>query len=208
MVDVVTEANTNRRYIEALQILNEQTGRNIPQSDIYNLLYQYNFTGAIDYWDVHHISDRFRTIIKELSNQKQEDRKKKLIELGFTTCRRCGGSGKYSWNPKTHDQCFACGGSGVVPKKKKEGAGWHGDTPGHKAAAVKADTKDILRTPLESGKRFKKGDKVQWRSTTIHSAIIDGEFVKYLDDETVLVINKLPGFANWEYTVPVRNLIL
>jgi len=32
--------------------------------------------------------------------------------LTIVTCRRCDGSGRYSWNPRDGDRCYGCGGSG------------------------------------------------------------------------------------------------
>jgi len=34
-------------------------------------------------------------------------------------CSRCGGCGRYSWNPMHGDTCFGCSGTGVQPLNKK-----------------------------------------------------------------------------------------
>lgn len=38
--------------------------------------------------------------------------------FGTTTCTRCGGDGRYSWNPMDGDRCFGCLGSGKQVNKK------------------------------------------------------------------------------------------
>ena len=35
-----------------------------------------------------------------------------------TTCGRCGGSGKYSYNQIDGDRCYGCGGTGIVLSKR------------------------------------------------------------------------------------------
>ncbi|MDD5453986.1 MAG: hypothetical protein PHW62_00600 [Candidatus Ratteibacteria bacterium] len=61
-----------------------------------------------------------------------------------------------------------------TPMKYKKGKGWHGDTPGHKAAANKKVVKGILKTPmyrkeftLQDAKRIGNILGVDWTRTPV-----------------------------------------
>ena len=56
-------------------------------------------------------------------------------------------------------------------------------------------------------KQLKMGDKVKFRSPTMRSTIIEGEFVKKIDDKFIIK-TKLAGFADMEYTIPLKDLQL
>lgn len=52
-----------------------------------------------------------------------EDDPKKLYVRVVGPCKRCGGNGRYSYNPMDGDRCFACGGSGKEVKEVR----WYTD---------------------------------------------------------------------------------
>lgn len=135
--------------LEALHILNERTGRDIPDEYVDNIQKAYNFPGAKSHIDIVNVHNIFVGIKEELRIQKKIERLGKVIPDGYKVCGRCGGSGRYSFNLKDLDKCYGCNGKGVVPTKKKSGKGWHGDKSGHQAAAIKAETNNVLRVPIQ-----------------------------------------------------------
>lgn len=56
-------------------------------------------------------------------------------------------------------------------------------------------------------KQLKVGDEVEFRSPTMRSTIIKGEFVKMVGDK-FLIKTKLAGFKGWKYNVPLGDLQL
>ena len=153
MAGIEEETNTKKINIEALQILNERTGRNIPEKDIYNILNLYHFMGCTDRFDLERTYKQFWSILEELRGLKHEDRKKKLLAQGYKICRRCGGSGHYSYNQKHGSICYGCKGAGVVPDKTgkgwREAPGTDGKAPNHKEVATRVQAKKAQNKPME-----------------------------------------------------------
>lgn len=131
--------------LKALHILNERTGRHIPDEFVDNIQKAYTFPEAKSHIDIINAHNIFVGIKEELRNKAKIEKLGKLIPDGYQVCSRCGGSGRYSFNLKDLDKCYGCNGKGAVPTKKESGKGWHGDKPGHQAAAIKAETNNILR---------------------------------------------------------------
>ncbi len=149
-LDIVKEVQKEFDHnfkLKALHILNERTGRNIPDEWVEQIQQAYNFPGAESHNDIITTHNQFVDIKDELRNKAKMAKAGKLIPDGYQPCGRCGGSGSYSWNQRDGSTCYGCSGKGIVPipTKKKSGKGWHGDNPGHKAASIKAETNNVLR---------------------------------------------------------------
>lgn len=100
--------------LKALHILNERTGRNIPDEYVGNVIRAHTFPGATSHNELIDVHNLHVEIKEELRKPKQ-----KPIPQGFEVCGRCGGTGRYSFNTKDLDRCYGCGGSGSVPIKVK-----------------------------------------------------------------------------------------
>ena len=138
----------NRWDLKVLAVINERTGRNLPPEAAEKIRERRSFPGCNGWDDQVQMYYLYKKISEELENAGRMTKEARLLAEGKKVCGRCGGSGRYSWNPRTLDQCFSCLGSGIVPIKKKEGKGWHEDTPGHKRAAAKSKLKNTLRQPI------------------------------------------------------------
>ncbi len=89
----------------------------------------------------------------------QQDGKMYVNVIG--PCKRCGGSGHYSYNPKDGTVCFGCGGSG----KEKLSVRWYTDAQraamdraAEKRAAVKAEKDEERRIKFAARNAFGFGE--------------------------------------------------
>jgi len=138
----------NRWDLKVLAVINERTGRNLPPEAAEKIRERQSFPGCKGWDDEIQTHFLYKKISEELENAGKMTKEARLLAEGKKVCGRCGGSGRYSFNLRDLDRCYGCGGSGVVQTKKKDGKGWHEDTPGHKRAAAKSKLKMTLREPL------------------------------------------------------------
>ena len=99
---------------------------------------------------------------------------KNSYEFEKETCGRCGGSGRYSYNPTDLDRCYGCGGSGIRFTKK--------------GLAANKYFNELLETKvidLKVGDRIWNKDTRKWhqineieRAGLNQQTKIDGEWIK------------------------------
>lgn len=95
------------------------------------------------------------------------------VTYELTECGRCGGSGRYAWNPRTADRCFGCNGSGKALTK----AGAKAQTA---FRARRSELVSIPVTEVQAGTRVKVEGKM-YRVKSVSGIqvnshkIIDGE---------------------------------
>lgn len=99
---------------------------------------------------------------------------KNNYEFEKETCGRCGGSGRYSYNPTDLDRCYGCGGSGIRFTKK--------------GLAANKYFNELLETKvidLKVGDRIWNKDTRKWhqineieRAGLNQQTKIDGEWIK------------------------------
>lgn len=142
---ILQEQAQNRWDLKVLAVINERTGRNLPPEAAERIRERRSFPGCKGFDDEIQTHFLYEKISEELESAGKMTKEARLLAEGLKVCGRCGGSGRYSYNMKDLDRCYGCGGTGVVSTKKKSGKGWHGDNPGHKAAAIKANTNNVLR---------------------------------------------------------------
>lgn len=55
-----------------------------------------------------------------MKNVAQELTEQELADRGMKVCRRCGGTGQYSYNHRDGTMCYGCGGTGVQALRSKK----------------------------------------------------------------------------------------
>lgn len=93
---------------------------------------------------------------------------RRRLSITFETagCRRCGGSGRYSYNHLDGDRCFGCGGSGKRLTARADRARKLLETWRTRHVTVAAST-------LQAGDRVFVSDWGRWRWLTVAGVVVD-----------------------------------
>jgi ribosomal protein L40E len=95
------------------------------------------------------------------------------------TCTRCGGTGKYSWNPIELDRCRKCGGSGFCFTKRGQAAFQH-----------YLASQNVAVEELEAGMfiwdtiKNNRWVRIESIGRSASCAILNGQHVHYIEIET------------------------